>query len=114
MDPQVEQMRQHLRNLYSETMKQGRQFEEKAERARLEAEQAFDDVAAMKAEGRGRVHVEPERMLPSHERATDVRTNTMKAMADAKADHVYYSAQATMYAGLAAMKFAKAQAIRPQ
>lgn len=104
----------HYRALAREATLQGAQFEQEAERCRMEAQRAFEDVAAMKAEGRARQAREHERMLPQHERATDVRTGTMKAMADAKADHVYYSAQAATYANLAAMKFAKASAIMAQ
>lgn len=115
MPPTPRQVRNSLDDItwtvYVETVQQGRAFEQEAERCRMEAEQAFADVGAMKAEGRTRVHVEPERMLPQHERASDVRTGTMKAMADAKADHVYYSTQAATYAGLATMKYAKATAV---
>lgn len=102
------------RALAREATLQGMQFEREAERCRMEAQRAFEDVAAMKAEGRARQAREYERMLPQHERATDVRTGTMKAMADAKADHVYYSTQAATYANLAAMKYAKASAIMAQ
>lgn len=97
--------------LYVETMQQGRAFEQEAERCRMEAERAFKEVGDMKQEGRDRQAGEAERMLPQHERATDVRTGTMKVMADAKADHVYYSTQAATYAGLATMKYAKASAV---
>lgn len=96
---------------YVETMREGRAFENEAERCRMEAEQAYADAGAMKAEGRSRVAGEQDRLLPQHERATDVRTNTFKATQDAKADHLYYSAQAQMYAALATMKFTKANSI---
>lgn len=102
------------RSIAREATLQGVEFEREAERCRMEAQRAFEDVGTMKAEGRARQAGEFERMLPQHERATDVRTNTMKAMGDAKADHMYYSAQAAMYANLAAMKFAKASAIMAQ
>lgn len=97
--------------VYIETMREGRAFEDQAERCRMEAEQAFADAGLMKTEGRARVAGEGGRLLPQHERATDVRTNTYKVVGDTKADHVYYSAQASMYAALATMKFTKAQAI---
>lgn len=115
MGPTPRQVRRGLDDttwtLYVECMQQGRAFEGEAERCRLEAQQAFEDVAAMKQAGRDRQAGEAERMLPQHERATDVRTNTMKAMADAKADHVYYATQAATYAQLATMKYAKASAV---
>lgn len=97
--------------LYTETMAEGCAFEAEAERCRMEAEQAFRDVGDMKAEGRRRAGSELGRMLPKHERAVDVRTNTMKAMGDAKGDQAFYTGQAVMYANLAAMKFAKAAAL---
>ena len=103
---------EQVNSLYSETMQQAAAHETEAERCRLEAERAFQDVQAMKATGRTRAAKQRERMLPSHERAVDVKTNTMKAMADAKADHVYYATQAAMYAQMAGMKYAKAAAIR--
>lgn len=115
MPPTPRQVRNSLDDItwtvYVETMQQGRAFEQEAERCRMEAENAYKDVAGMKQEGRDRQAGEAERMLPQHERATDVRTGTMKAMADAKADHVYYSTQAATYAGLATMKYAKATAV---
>lgn len=104
-------MRESLLATARQAILQGRVFEEKAEKFRLEAERAFEDVQAMKAEGRRRAAVQQPRMLPSHERATDVKTNTVKAMADAKGDNAYYSGQSAMYANLAAMKYAKAQAL---
>ena len=70
-------------------------------------------MAAMKAEGRRRAAVQNPRMLPSHGRATDVKTNTMKAMADAKGDVAFYLSMANTYADLAAMKYCKAATIKP-
>lgn len=98
--------------LIVQALMEGTQFEHEAERCRMEAQNAFDDVKAMKDEGRRRAAVQNPRMLPSHERATDVRTNTMKAMADAKGDVVFYSNLATTYATLATMKFTKAMAMK--
>lgn len=99
------------REMYLEAMRQGTAYEREAYRCLKEAEQAFRDAGDMKAEGRARAGSELGRMLPQHERATDVRTNSFKAVADAKADHVYYSGQAQMYAALATMKFTKAAAL---
>lgn len=89
----------------------GIDYERRANELCQEAEQAFADAGSLKAEGRARVAGEAVRMLPIHERAADVRTNSFKAMQDAKADHAYYTTQASMYAALAAMEFAKSQAL---
>jgi hypothetical protein len=97
--------------LYNEALQQGVAYEHEAYRCLIEAEQAYRDAGQMKKDGRARAAGEAGRMLPQHERATDVRTNTFKDVADAKGDHVYYSAQAQMYASLASMKFAKASAL---
>lgn len=100
--------------LYRQALNQARAFEELAEQYRLEAEKAFGDVGSMKKEGRARAQGEQPRMLPSHERATDVRTNSFKEMGDAKGDVAFYfTTMANTYANLATMKYAKAQAIRP-
>lgn len=100
-------------DLYREALQQARQFEELAERYRLEAENAYTDVGAMRQEGRSRAKGEAARLLPKHERAVDVRTNTFKAVGDAKGDVAFYMNLASTYANLAAMKYAKAAAIRP-
>lgn len=99
--------------LYREALDQGRQFEELAEKYRLEAENAYADVADMRAEGRRRAQVQQVRMLPSHQRATDVRTASFKAVGDAKGDVAFYSGLASTYASLASMKYTKAAAIKP-
>lgn len=101
-----------LNNLAKQALLEGVALEHEAERCRMEAERAFQDVGAMKVEGRDRSAVQNPRMLPSAQRAVDVRTNSFKAVADAKGDVMFYSSQATMYAGLAAMKFAKAAALK--
>lgn len=101
-----------LRGLYLEAMRQGREFEGQAEQWRLEAEKAYGEVGDMKAEGRRRSLIENTRMLPSHERAIDVRTNTYKVMQDAKGDYALYMAtMANTYGTLATMKYAKASAL---
>src|SRR4029450_6812860 len=101
-----------LRATAKEAMLQGREFEQEAERCRLEAEQAFADAGAMKAEGLRRAAVQNPRMLPSHQRAIDVKTNSFKAMQDAKGDFVVYlDTRAATYAALAQMKYAKATAL---
>lgn len=101
--------------LYKEALRQAREFEGMAEWYRLEAEQAFADVGAMKEQGRLRANAEHDRMLPKHIRAVDHRTNTFKAMQDAKGDFaLYLGTMANTYANLAAMKYAKAMAIRPR
>lgn len=119
-DEQKEQLakaqtaRQEQWDLYKETMAQGSSFEYEAERCRMEAENALMDVGSLKEEGRRRAKGEADRLLPKHERAVDVRTNSFKAMGDAKADVVFYFAtMANTYAGLATMKYTKAAAIRP-
>ena len=99
-------------DLYLEAMRQGTEYEHEAYRCMIEAQRAFEDAGTMKNEGRARAGSEFGRMLPQHERATDVRTNSFKAVADAKADHLYYTGQAQMYACMAQMKFAKAAALR--
>lgn len=99
--------------LYRQAIHQARAFESEAERCRLEAENAYADGGAMKTEGRRRARGEAARMLPSHQRAVDVRTNTFKAVGDAKGDVAFYMGMASMYAELATMKYAKAAAIRP-
>lgn len=99
--------------LYKEALHQARQFEQLAEQYRLEAENTFADVGAMKKEGRDRARGEAARLLPKHERAVDVRTNSFKAMGDAKGDVAFFMSMAGMYANLATMKYAKAQALRP-
>lgn len=104
--------RQALNNLYKQAMIEGADLERLAEQYRMEAERAFADVGLMKTEGRTRALRGRERMLPSHERAVDVRTNTFKAMGDAKADHMYYLQLSQMYSALAQVKFAKAAALR--
>lgn len=101
-----------LANLAKQAMLEGTALEHEAYRCQAEAEQALADQRAMKAEGQRRAAVQNPRMLPSHQRAVDVRTNSFKAMQDAKGDHVYYSGQAAMYASLAAMKFAKAAGLK--
>lgn len=98
-----------LRRLHRETMMQGRDFEEKAEKYRLDAEAAYADVGAMKAEGRGRVRV--GRMLPDSEATADYRTNQYKVVGDAKGDVVLWLSWAEGYATLAQVKYAKAAAI---
>lgn len=108
----VRSTRVTLANLAKQAMLEGTALEHEAYRCQAEAEQALADSKAMKAEGQRRALVENPRMLPQHLRATDVRTNSFKAMQDAKGDHVYYSGQAAMYAGLAAMKFAKAAGLK--
>lgn len=101
--------------LYHEAVFQARAFEQLAEQYRLEAENAYADVGTMKKEGRVRAQGEAERLLPAHERAIDHRTGTFKAMGDAKGDVVFYfTTMANTYANLAAMKYAKATAIRPR
>lgn len=99
---------------YKQALKQGRFFEQLAEQHRLEAENAYADVGDMKAEGRQRAQGEAERMLPKHQRAVDVRTNSFKAVGDAKGDFLLEMQLAATYANLAAMKYAKAMAIRPR
>lgn len=100
--------------LYRQALNQGREFEELAEKYRLEAENAYADVAAMRQEGRDRARGEAARLLPKHERAIDVRTNSFKAMGDAKGDVAFYFlTMSNTYANLASMKYAKAAAIRP-
>lgn len=101
-----------LANLAKQAMLEGTALEHEAYRCQAEAERALADSKAMKVEGQRRAAVQNPRMLPSHQRAVDVRTNSFKAMQDAKGDHVYYSGQAAMYAGLAAMKFAKAAGLK--
>lgn len=117
MSAPLEQMSSALEQrwaLYREALRQGREFEQMAEQYRLEAENALADVKDMKDEGRRRVRGEAARLLPTHERAADVRTNSFKAMGDAKGDVMFYLAtMANTYANLAAMKYAKASAIRP-
>lgn len=104
--------RRIINNLYKQAMLEGAALERLAEQYRQEAEQAYEDVGLMKAEGRRRVAGERGRMLPQHQRATDVRTNTFKAVADAKGDNLYLIQLSQMYAGLAAMKFAKAAGLK--
>src|SRR5687768_4088631 len=99
--------------LYREALNQARQFEGLAEQYRMEAENAYADVAFMKKEGRARMLKQNPRMLPSHERAVDVRTNSFKAVGDAKGDVAFYLTMASTYANLATMKYAKATALRP-
>lgn len=100
--------------LYHEAVHQARQFEQLAEQYRLEAENAFADVGAMKKEGRDRARGEAARLLPAHERAIDQRTSTFKAMGDAKGDVMFYfTTMANTYANLATMKYTKAAALRP-
>lgn len=102
---------EHLMGTYIQAMNQGREFEELAEKYRLEAENAYADAGNMKKEGQARAAKQNPRMLPSHERAVDVRTNSFKAVADAKGDFVLYlSTMASTYANLAQMKYAKAGA----
>lgn len=100
--------------LYKEALAQARQFEQLAEQYRLEAENAYADVAAMKKEGQRRAAAQNPRMLPQAQRATDVRTNSFKAMADAKGDVAFYMNLASTYANLATMKYSKAAANRPR
>src|SRR5690349_11462966 len=95
-----------LNNLAKQAMLEGAQFEREAERCRMEAERAYEDVGSMKSEGRARAAAGAPRMLPSHERAVDVRTNSFKTVGDAKGDVLFYAQQAAMYAQMAAMKFA--------
>jgi hypothetical protein len=99
--------------LYREALTQARFFEGMAEQYRMEAENAYADVGAMKKEGRARAAKQNPRMLPSHERAEDVKTNSFKAVGDAKGDVAFYLTMASTYANLATMKYAKANAIRP-
>lgn len=94
---------------YAQAMKQGREFEQMAEKYRLDAEGAYADVAAMKSEGRSRVRV--GRMLPDSEATADFRTSQFKAVADAKGDVTLWLSWAENYAALAQMKYAKAAAI---
>lgn len=101
-----------LANLAKQAMLEGTALEHEAYRCQAEAEQAFRDVKSLKEEGRERAKARGEVMLPAHERAIDHRTGTFKVVQDAKGDHVYYSGQAAMYAGLAAMKFAKAAGLK--
>lgn len=101
-----------LANLAKQAMLEGTALEHQAYRCQAEAEQALKDQRDMKAEGQRRALVENPRLLPQHQRATDVRTNSFKAMQDAKGDHLYYSSQATMFAALAGMKFAKAAGLK--
>ena len=84
-----------LEVLYREALSQAREFEGLAEQYRMEAENAYADVAFMKKEGRARVLKQNPRMLPSHERATDVRTNSFKAVGDAKGDVAFYMTMAS-------------------
>lgn len=98
-----------LRRLHRETMKQGREFEEKAEKYRLDAEATYGDVAAMKAEGRVKVRV--GRILPDSTATADYRTNQYKVVADAKGDVVLWLSWSASYAALAQVKYAKAAAI---
>lgn len=90
---------------------QGREFEQVAEKWRLEAEQAIRDASAMKAEGRERAKTRERTMLPGHPRAHDVHTNAYKDVQDAKGDAVLWLSWAQTYAALAQMKFAKATAL---
>lgn len=99
--------------IYQEALDQGRFFEGLAEQYRMEAENAYADVGAMKKEGQRRAAVQNPRMLPQAQRATDVRTNSFKAVADAKGDVAFYLGMAGTYANLATMKYTKAAAIRP-
>ena len=109
-DPVMYRARLHA--TYREAMRQAREFEQKAEQWRLEAEQAYADAGSMKAEGRARAATRNPRMLPSHERGVDVHTNGYKAMQDAKGDFVLYmTTMANTYATMATMKYAKAQAV---
>lgn len=102
-----------INNLYKQAMSEGAALEREAERCRMEAERALEDVGTMKTEGRRRAKGEAERLLPRHERAVDVRTNSFKAMGDAKGDVAFYfQTMANTYAALAQMKFAKAAALR--
>jgi hypothetical protein len=97
--------------IYKEAMQQGRHFEGEAEKYRLEAEEAYASVPEMKAEGRARAAKQNPRMLPSHERAVDHRTNGFKAVMDAKGDFLLYlGTMASTYANLATMKYSKAEA----
>lgn len=100
-----------LRRAYKLAMRQGVELEAEAERWRLEAEQAYVDAKAMKAEGRERAETSKRRMLPGNPRSIDVSTNAFKDMADAKGDFVLFMNLANTYANMAAMKFAKAAAI---
>lgn len=97
------------RLIYAQAMRQGREFEQVAEKYRLDAEAAYADVAAMKAEGRSRVRV--GRMLPDSEATADFRTAQFKVVADAKSDVALWLSWAENYAALAQMKYAKAAAI---
>jgi len=103
-----------LRRTAKEALLQARQFEEVAEKWRLEAEQAYEDAGSMKAEGRARAARQNPRMLPSHERGVDVRTNSFKAVADVKGDVVMWLTWANTYATLAQMKYAKAAALNAE
>lgn len=105
-----------LRYLIKEALMQGREFEQKAEQARMEAEQAFADVGAMKEEGRQRMIDWGQVFLtPASTRSTDVRTNTFKAVGDAKGDFLLYlGSVANTYATLAQMKYAKAAALNAE
>lgn len=100
-----------LMSVYKQAMQQGRDLEGEAEKYRLEAEQAYAAVGEMKKQGAARAAKENPRMLPSHERAIAVRTNSFKEVADAKGDFLLYlGTMCSTYSGLAAMKYAKAQA----
>jgi len=103
-----------LRSIAKEAMTQGAELEKEAERWRIEGELAYQDAGAMKTEGRERAAKEGRRMLPAQERAIDIRTNSFKAVQDAKGDFVLFMSLASTYAAMAQMKYAKATALNAE